>query len=102
MNKCPPQSSEGNELTSISIVSSISDSVVVIGIVDGGIYVGLGDVVDSYIGHSVIGVDSMSLWPTSITIASVSIIHKKRYSNIILKNRKNTIIFIIFFKYNKI
>lgn len=64
MNNCPPQSAGGSGLASISMVSSISgfDSVViVIGVVNGGMYVGLGDVVDSYIGRSVTVVDSMSV-----------------------------------------
>lgn len=78
MNNCPPQSAGGSGLASISIVSSISgsDSVVVVGII-GGIYVGLDDVVDSYIGRSVTVVDSMSLWLTSVTTTSVSSNHKK-------------------------
>lgn len=64
MNNCPPQSAGGSGLASISMVSSRSkfDSVViVIGVVNGGIYVGLGDVVDPYIGRSVTVVDSMSV-----------------------------------------
>lgn len=61
MNKRPPQSAGGSGLASISMVSSISGSSVVVRVVDGGIYVGLGDVVDSYIGRSVTVVDSMSV-----------------------------------------
>lgn len=61
MNNCPPQSAGGGGLASISMVSSISGSnSVVVGIDGGGIYIGLGDVVDSYIGRSVTVVDSMS------------------------------------------
>lgn len=87
MNKRPPQSAGGGGLASISMVSSKS-SVVVIGFIDGGIYIGL-DVVDSYIGCSVIVVDSMSVWLTSITIASVPINHKK-YQNVIKKSQTHT------------
>lgn len=78
MNKCPPQSAGGGGLASISMVSSISGSnsvVNVIVVVAGGRYVGPGDVVDSYIGRSVIV--SISVWPTSISITSVPINHKK-------------------------
>lgn len=74
MNKCPPQSTGGGGLASTSMVSSMSESnSVVVGIVAGGIYVGLGDGVDSYMGCSVTVVDSMLLWSTSITITSVPV-----------------------------
>lgn len=78
MNNCPPQSAGGGGLASISMVSSIfGSSVVVVGTVDGGRYIGFSDVVGSYIGRLVVVVDSMSVWLTSITITSVPINHKK-------------------------
>jgi len=73
-NKSPPQSIGGGELASISTVSSVSDSIVVVVtvvVVIDGVYVGLGDVVDSYIGRSLTVVDSISVWSISIMIASV-------------------------------
>lgn len=97
MNKRPPQSpigmaTGGSGPASISIVSSVSsgvvDDVVVVVVVvvvavvvvdvigNGGKYVGFDDVVDSYDGRSATVVDSMPIWPTSITIASLSINYK--------------------------
>lgn len=79
-NRSPPQSIGGSGLASISTESSVSDSIVVViavvvvvvdVVVDGGVYVGLGDVVDSYVGRSATVVDSTPVWSTSMMIASV-------------------------------
>jgi len=78
MNKCPSQSTGSDGLASISTVSSISESDVVVVIVDdGGRYVDACDVVGSYIGCSVTVVDSISTWPTSVMIVCAPINRKK-------------------------
>lgn len=66
------------------MVSSVSDSIVVVDVTNGGIYVGLGDVVDSYVGRLVvvINVDSMSVSSTSIMIVSVPKSEEMTFKNI--------------------
>lgn len=100
-NKSPPQSIGGGELASISMVSSVSDSIVVVVTVVVVEYVGLGDVVDSCIGRSLTVVNSMSVWSISIMIDSVpksaEIAFQKHYvrkiTNIIYKIRNICTVF---------
>lgn len=71
-------------------MSSVLDSIVVVTVVVviDGVYVGLGDVVDSYIGRSLTVVDSISIWSISIIIASVpkskEMVFQKHYAREII------------------
>lgn len=64
------------------MLSSVSDSIVAVDVTNGGVYVGLGDVVDSYIGRSVVVIDSMLVSSTSIMIASVPKSEEMTFKNI--------------------